>query len=57
MTYGNSYVPMDMWAKDHWTTLAYIDNVMVDNAGFQVGREADGDQPVKLVWMKGEESL
>lgn len=40
MAYEDSYVPMDMWSKDHWTTLAYIETVMVDHAGFQVGRDA-----------------
>lgn len=32
MAYEDSYIPMNMWSKDHWTTLAYI--------GFQVGRDA-----------------
>lgn len=40
MAYENIYIPISMWAKDHWTTLAYIETVMVDNAGFQVGRDA-----------------
>jgi hypothetical protein len=39
MTHEDGYVPMDMWAKDHWSTLAYIETVMVDHAGFQVGRD------------------
>jgi hypothetical protein len=34
------YIPMAQWSKDHWATLAYIETVMVDNAGFQVGIDA-----------------
>lgn len=34
------YVPMQFWGKDHWSTLAYIETVMVECAGFQVGTDA-----------------
>lgn len=30
-------VPMNLWGKDHWSTLAYIETVMVDHGGFQIG--------------------
>jgi hypothetical protein len=30
---------MDQWSKDHWSTLAYVETVMVDCAGFQVGHD------------------
>lgn len=33
----SDYVPIDKWGKDHWSTLAYIETVMVESAGFQVG--------------------
>lgn len=35
----DDYVPIELWHKDHWTTLAYIETVMVDSAGFQVGAD------------------
>lgn len=34
------YIPMGFWGKDHWSTLAYLESVMVDCAGFQVGTDA-----------------
>ncbi len=34
------YVPVDNFGKDHWTTLAYAETVMVDCGGFQVGCDA-----------------
>lgn len=40
MAYENEYVPMNKWGKDHWSTLAYVETVMVDCNGFQVGRDA-----------------
>lgn len=34
----NEYIPMELWHKDHWSTLAYIEAVMVECKGlFQVG--------------------
>lgn len=33
----DDYIPPAYWAKDHWSTLAYIETVMVDCGGFQVG--------------------
>lgn len=37
---SEDYIPMKLWAKDHWSTLAYIETVMVDLGGFQVGFDA-----------------
>lgn len=34
---NDAFVPMAQWAKDHWSTFAYVDAVMVDCGGFQVG--------------------
>lgn len=36
----DSYVSMDRWSKDHWSTLGYIETVMTDCGGFQVGSDA-----------------
>jgi hypothetical protein len=36
----NDDIPMALWGKDHWSTLAYIETVMVDCGGFQIGRDA-----------------
>jgi hypothetical protein len=33
-------VPMNRWGKDHWSTLAYVEHVAVECAGFQVGSDA-----------------
>ncbi len=31
-------VPVELWSKDHWSTLAYIETVMVEHGGrFEVG--------------------
>lgn len=35
----NDYIPMTNWSKDHWSTLAYLETVMVDCQGFQVGAD------------------
>lgn len=32
----NEHVPMELWGKDHWSTLAYIETRLVDNGGFKV---------------------
>lgn len=37
---ADSYVPPAAWGKDHWATLAYVDSVMTDCGGFQVGADA-----------------
>lgn len=37
---ADEYITMDLWSKDHWSTLAYIETVMVDIGGFQVGFDA-----------------
>lgn len=35
---ADTIVPMDLWSKDHWSTLAYLETVMVEHEGrFQVG--------------------
>ncbi len=31
------YVNIANWSKDHWSTLAYIETVMVECGGFQIG--------------------
>lgn len=36
----DDYISMLNWHKDHWSTLAYVETVMVDNAGFQLGTDA-----------------
>ena len=33
----DQFIPMAHWGRDHWTTLAYMDHVMTDCAGFEVG--------------------
>lgn len=30
-------IPVEFWGKDHYSTLAYIETVMVDCGGFEVG--------------------
>lgn len=35
----DEYIPMNKWSKDHWSTLAYLETVMVDAGGFQVGSD------------------
>lgn len=37
--FSESYVPMAQWGKDHWSTLAYVETIMVDCGGFQVGTD------------------
>lgn len=37
--FENDYVPMALWSKDHWSTLGYVESVIVDCAGFQVGAD------------------
>lgn len=34
---SDTYIEMSQWGKDHWSTLAYVETVMVDCGGFQVG--------------------
>lgn len=34
---AEDFVPPKFWGVDHWKTLAYIDTVMTDCAGFEVG--------------------
>lgn len=35
---ADTIVPMDLWSQDHWSTLAYLETVMVEHEGrFQVG--------------------
>lgn len=33
----DDYIPMEFWGKNHWSTLAYIETVMVETGGFEVG--------------------
>lgn len=37
---SGDYIPMSYWGKDHWSTLAYAESVMVECGGFQVGADA-----------------
>lgn len=37
MPHDEGYVPPERWAKDHWRTLAYIETVIVECGGFEVG--------------------
>lgn len=37
---GYTHIPMDLWSKDHWSTLAYIETVMMDCGGFEIGLDA-----------------
>ena len=32
-------VPLAQWGKDHFSTLAYVETVAVENKGFQVGQD------------------
>lgn len=34
-----SYVPVARWGRDHWRCLAYVEAIMVEMAGFQVGAD------------------
>lgn len=34
-----AYVPMARWGRDHWRCLVYVEAVMVEMAGFQVGAD------------------
>jgi len=37
MRLPDGYVPVALFGKDHWSTLAYMETVMVECAGFEVG--------------------
>lgn len=37
MKLEDGYVPLALFGKDHWSTLAYIESCLVDKGGFQVG--------------------
>lgn len=37
---SGAYIEMGAWGKDHWSTLAYIETVMVECGGFQIGLDA-----------------
>jgi len=37
MNLDDGYVPLELFGKDHWSTLAYAETVMVDCGGFQIG--------------------
>lgn len=36
---AGDYVPLDKFGRDHWSTLAYVETVMVECGGFQVGSD------------------
>lgn len=35
----DDFIPSAVWGKDHWATLAYVETVATDCAGFQVGSD------------------
>jgi hypothetical protein len=35
----SDYIPMSHWGKDHWSTLGYVEVIMVECGGFQVGTD------------------
>ena len=35
----DDYIPIELFGKDHWSTLAYVETVMTDIGGFQIGRD------------------
>lgn len=35
-----NYIPMSNWGKDHWSCLGYIESVITECSGFQVGSDA-----------------
>lgn len=37
MPLDEGYISPERWAKDHWSTLAYIETVIVECGGFEVG--------------------
>ena len=39
MKLEDGYVPPNLFGKDHWSTLAYMETIMVDCGGFQVGAD------------------
>lgn len=47
-------VPMDLWRKDHWSLLTYVETVMVEHQGrFQVGwdpRLRQGARHYDVMW-------
>jgi hypothetical protein len=34
---ADDLIPVEYWGKDHYSTLAYVETIMVDSAGFEVG--------------------
>lgn len=36
---NDGYIEMASWGKDHWSTFAYVETVVVECAGFQVGAD------------------
>ena len=49
---NRQYVPMSLWARDHWSTLAYLECRVVDHKGL-VAKEhmrADVDRHPGLAW-------
>jgi hypothetical protein len=37
---ADQYIAPALWGRDHWSTLAYLDTVMTDCAGFEMGSDA-----------------
>ena len=38
--YRDAFVPPEQWGPDHWSTLAYVETVMVECGGFEIGADA-----------------
>lgn len=36
---ADQYIEPALWGRDHWSTLAYLDTVMTDCAGFEMGSD------------------
>lgn len=34
--FRDSYIPLELWGVDHWSTLAYIETVIIDHGGFPI---------------------
>lgn len=34
--YKNQFIPIELWGRDHWSTLAYLETHDVDHGGFKV---------------------
>lgn len=51
----DAIIPPSAWGKDHWSTLAYAETVMVESSGFQVGSDARMRQGRRNFRVMGEQ--